>query len=425
MGFADQYLSKQKGISPYFTRLPAERLRFVVVIPAYCEPNLTDALISLWNCTRPKGYAEVIIVVNSSEKAPQSVIDANLTTLHNVAEWIKEHNEPALRFLLIDKTNMPAHDAGVGLARKTGMDEALFRFNQISNPNGFILSFDADSHCDINYFTAIEETTSRNPAVNGFTIYFEHPVSGNEFPEKVYRGIIDYELHLRYLNQFLRYTGFPFAYHTVGSCFGVRADAYAEQGGMNKRKAGEDFYFLHKIIPLGHFIDINCTRVIPSPRSSDRVPFGTGAAVSKYLSSDEESMQTYAPECFLALQSLFQQVQKLYKGKPADIANMIRQLPKPLQGYLHDQDAIEAIGEINANCRTVTTFINRFFRWFDAFRIVKYLNYASHSYFEQIPVREAVVRFLDIAGFKNLPETVNKYDLLMVLREIERGNGNQ
>jgi hypothetical protein len=101
---------------------------------------------------------------------------------------------------------------------------------------------------------------------------------------------------------------------------------------------------------------------------------------------------------------------------------MIRQLPKPLQGYLHDQDAVEAIGEINANCRTVIAFINRFFRWFDAFRIVKYLNYASRSYYGQIPVVEAVVGFLTITGHKEFSATTSAYELLMEMREIERGN---
>ncbi len=174
-------------------------------------------------------------------------------------------------------------------------------------------------------------------------VYFEHPVSGTEFPENVYRGIIDYELHLRYINQFLRFAGFPFAYHTIGSCFGVRADIYAAQGGMNKRKAGEDFYFLHKIIPLGHFAELNTTRVIPSPRPSDRVPFGTGVAVGKYLSSNEAGTLTYAPECFLTLRLLLQQVKRLFRANTADIASMMKTLPKPLSDYLQDQHAGKAI----------------------------------------------------------------------------------
>ena len=131
--------------------------------------------------------------------------------------------------------------------------------------------------CETNYFTAIESVLDTFPNTRGINIYFEHPVSGTEYPETVYRGIILYEMHLRYVNLMTRFTGFPHAYHTVGSCFGVRAESYAREGGMNRKKAGEDFYFLHKIIPLGEFREINSTCVIPSPRESDRVPFGTGA----------------------------------------------------------------------------------------------------------------------------------------------------
>jgi len=425
MGFADQYLSKQKGVSPFFTDQPSQQLRFTVVIPAYCEPGLSHALEALWNCTRPHGHVEVIVVVNSSEHAPPSVRESSLLSLQTAATWIREYPDPAFHYLLMDKTAMPARDAGVGLARKNGMDEALFRFNQIGNPNGFILSFDADSLCDSNYFTAIEAAIDRNPSANGFNVYFEHPVYGNNFPEKVYRGITGYELHLRYMNLFLRFTGFPFAYHTIGSCFGVRADAYAAQGGMNKRKAGEDFYFLHKIIPLGNFIDINDTRIIPSPRISDRVPFGTGMAMGKYFSSGAEVITTYAPECFLTLLSFFQITDKLFKKSYSEVTMIIQQLPEPIRSYLLDQDAVHAITEINNNCNSFAAFINRFFRWFDAFWIVKYLNSAHRSYFKQIPVNEAAIRLLEIAGYRHQDDSVTSVDLLKIFRSIERGEDNR
>lgn len=316
---------------------------------------------------------------------------------------------------------MPARDAGVGLARKTGMDEALFRFSQIGQPHGFILSFDADSLCDDNYFLAIEEVITANPALNGLDIYFEHPVSGTGFPESIYRGITEYELHLRCLKLFLRYSGFLYAYHTIGSCFGVRADAYAAQGGMNKRKAGEDFYFLHKIIPLGRFAEINTTRIVPSPRMSDRVPFGTGAAMGKYVTSEPESMLTYAPECYLLLRTFFQQAAQLYKADPLEIANSFRQLPGFLSEYLDKLHAVEAIGEINANCSSPSSFINRFYRWFDAFRIVKFLNYASSSVYGKVPVREAALRYLEITCYPVQDESISNIELLKLFRKFERG----
>ena len=52
---------------------------------------------------------------------------------------------------------------------------------------------------------------------------------------------------------------------------------------MNRKKAGEDFYFLQKLFDAGHFSECNTTRVIPSPRPSDRVIFGTGPAIREYL----------------------------------------------------------------------------------------------------------------------------------------------
>jgi hypothetical protein len=136
-----------------------------------------------------------------------------------------------------------------------------------------IACFDADCTCDPNYLAATENFFQSQPSAPGASIYFEHPLDGeNREP------IALYELHLRYYVEALRYAGFPHAYHTIGSSMAARADPYFKQGGMNKRKAGEDFYFLHKIIPLGGFGEINDTRVIPSPRASHRVPFGTGRA---------------------------------------------------------------------------------------------------------------------------------------------------
>ena len=150
------------------------------------------------------------------------------------------------------------------------MDEALRRFDDIGRTEGIIAGYDADCRCETNYLTALERHFHEHPRSSGCSIYFEHPLQGQLSPQ-IYEAAAAYELHLRYYIQALRYSGFPHAHHTLGSCMAVRADAYCEQGGMNKRKAGEDFYFLHKIIPLGGFTDLTATTVHPSPRPSDQV----------------------------------------------------------------------------------------------------------------------------------------------------------
>jgi len=420
MGFADLYLSKQRNFSPHFSHPPSKELRYIVVLPAYCEPDLITSLNSLWKCIRPNGHVEVIIVINSPEDAPEDVKRNNTDAAVKVNDWIKDHPDRSFEFLLMLKLDMPVKDAGVGLARKTGMDEALSRFNTLGCRDGIILSFDADSVCDENYFTSIEETLSCHQDVRGFSIYFEHPVTGNEFPEKTYRGIIAYELHLRYVSLFLRYTGFPYAVHTIGSCFGVRAMTYALQGGMNKRKAGEDFYFLNKIIGSGDFIEINNTCVYPSPRISNRVPFGTGAAIAKYMALEKEFYNTYDPNSFMMLRNLFMQIPEFYKISKSGIESRIASLSKPLSGFLGSIDAVNAILEINANSASVKAFIKRFYSWFDAFRIIKFLNYCSQNYTPQIAVRDAVNVYLNTTGITLPHKEASELEMLFLLRKIER-----
>lgn len=420
MGFADRYLNKQKGFIPNVSSLPSAQLNYVVVIPAYCEPDLTDALESLWNCARPKGHVEVLVVINSPENAREEVLQSNRQALEKTSEWIASHHDSSMRFHLLERLSLPARDAGVGLARKIGMDEAVYRFNLINKPEGYILSFDADSRCDKNYFTSIDKETCNHPDIKGFSVYFEHPVQGIEFDDRVYAAITDYELHLRYVNQFLRFAGFPYAHHTVGSCFGVRADVYAAQGGMNKRQGGEDFYFLHKIIPLGNFTDITTTRVIPSPRVSTRVPFGTGPVIGRYLDAEEPGMTTYAPECFLALQGFFACIPQLFKAGRAVIAGQVNGMPESLQAFLTENQVVESVMEISANCGSPDTFNKRFFRWFDAFRVIKYLNYASRNFYPQLPVGEAARLFLLTMGHVNPGERYKNLELLQLFRKLER-----
>ena len=157
------------------------------------------------------------------------------------------------------------------------MDLALERFKKIGY-NGIIAGLDADTTVAENYLYEINHffINTNNQAAS---IHFEHPINGYDYNQFNYEQIIYYELHLRYYKNALQYLELPFAFHTIGSAFALTAKAYARQGGMNRRKAGEDFYFINKLIKGEKFGEINKTMVVPSPRISERVPFGTGRAI--------------------------------------------------------------------------------------------------------------------------------------------------
>jgi hypothetical protein len=216
----------------------------------------------------------------------------------------------------------------------------------------------------------------------------------------------------------LKWAGFPFSYHTVGSAFAVRAGAYVKYGGMNRRKGGEDFYFIHKITPHGKYSELNSTSVFPSPRPSDRVPFGTGRAVKKYL-EDNEEIKTYCLEAFIDLKKLFSKADKLYKTESNEISKFLAVLNKPLKEFLLSINFQQKISEINNNVSTCESFRNRFFQKFNAFFVVKYMNFVHMNYFEKIPVSRAANDLIPEMGISRNGLT-DPLNLLEVYRKLDR-----
>jgi hypothetical protein len=374
-GFADLYLERHAFYGRFIDVAPEPDTSIIVVIPCYNEPDIIDSVESLFYANRPSFPVEIIVVVNAPENASNESKEQNRRTVLKIREWCSNYNFPDFRVHVIDVDPFPARHAGAGFARKAGMDEAVRRFNLLNNENGIIVSFDADSVCDPNYFTELEKCLLVNK-FNGCTIYFEHPLEGDAESEVIYEAVTLYELYLRFFVQALRLTGFPWAFHTIGSCFAVNVRVYAAQGGMNRRRAGEDFYFLHKLFPLGNFTELNTTRVVPSERASDRVPFGTGPAIKKYLKGDRALLRTYSLTTFLELSEVFDKVPDMYNKGEKELEEIIGQFPGCIGKFLYNHGFIGAIQEMNMHSAGLVTFRKRFFTWFNAFRVIKFLNYS-------------------------------------------------
>ena len=414
MNFVDTYLRKQ-NFQPTLTDQPQTDLFLCLAIPCFNEPTLIRTLQAIWDCKRPKTSVEVIVVVNSSENAPKESILQNTLSLSEGLEWARNHDDPKLQFHFLYRPDLPQKFAGVGLARKIGMDEAVWRFSLVKNPKGIIAGFDADSLCDPNYLVEIEQHFLQHPKSDGASVYFEHPISGEEFPKSIYDGIVKYELHLRYLNQALRLVGHPHAFHTVGSSFAVRMDAYVKQGGMNKRQAGEDFYFLQKIISLENFTELNGTRIIPSPRESDRVPFGTGAAMRLLSACQNNELKTYSLQSYLDLKFFFNEVPNFYRTDKETIESKVSKLPTPIRNFLIENLFFEELMSIQCNVASPDKFRERFFRWFNAFKVIKFLNFTHTKYYVKQDVITEAGKLLEIIGIQPYSEAnklLGKYRLL-------------
>jgi hypothetical protein len=415
MGFADFYFTKYALNQALISEKPANDLNMVITIPCFNEQHTIKALEGLYCCIPTLKSVEVIILINYPESQHTKFAQQHADIYTNINEWANDHNTLKLKFYPII-VPLSGKQAGVGFARKLAMDEALRRFNLLENPKGIIVGYDADCTCDTNYLFAIESFFVSKPKADGCSIFYEHPIAGNEYEPEIYNAIIQYELYLRYYIEGLRKAKYPFAYHTLGSSFAVTANAYALQGGMNRRKAGEDFYFLHKIIPLGNFFEINNTRVIPSPRTSDRVPFGTGAAVTKIIENNQNQYLTHNPAIFDILHDFFKIIPELYQKQITDSDDWFLKIHYTLKRFLIQNNFASILKEINANCSKVETFNKRVFVWFNGLMVLQYLNDAHTNDFLKIPIEEASIKIL---GLSNIPDSVHLLELFRIHQKKE------
>lgn len=386
--FADRYIQNNVVYPPFIEEKSSALLSMVVVIPCLKEPAIIQTLESLWACDAPEAYCEVIVTVNNSEDSSQEVKDFNLSTYEQLKQW-KVNDRERLVLLPIYASSVNSKSAGAGMARKIGMDEAIRRFNALNKPDGVIVSLDADCLVSANYLREIEKQFTTFRSCIGATINFSHRIEETD-DKKQQEGIRLYENYLRYYKHALAFTGYPHAIDTIGSAFAVRAEAYVRQGGMNRRQAGEDFYFLHKLTRLGRLAEITSACVYPSARVSDRVPFGTGAAMNKWMNHHEDLNLTYCFKAFKDLKQLFDLTGQLYKITKAPYAELLNTLPPALQVYLEETSFEEKLTEVKRNSSTLESFNKRFFQAFDAFQVMKFLNFAHEKYYSRQPLPEAI-----------------------------------
>lgn len=386
--FADKYLEKNQHKN-LINELSVTPPGIIIVIPCLREQELSKTLNSLNQCDLPDCMVEVILLINQSEVADEETNRLNTQTKAEADEWIAENPKSGIRFYAVGPITLKKKWAGAGLARKKGMDEAIRRFNLTDNKNGILVSLDADTLVARNYLVEIEKHFKEHPKQVGATLAFEH--QKQQLDEKHCEGIELYELYLDYYKRALHYSGYPYSLFTIGSAFAVKAEAYVKRGGMNRRRAGEDFYFLQNLVQIGRVGEITSTKVYPSARLSNRVPFGTGPILQKWMKGEEDLSLTYNFEAFKNLQQFFAQKDRLFKIQPNDYLELVSTLNRPVKEFLElDKFSVE-LADLNNNCSRLETFQVRFFQKFNAFKILKFLNFAHEKFYQKADLQEQVV----------------------------------
>jgi len=419
MDILQRYIERQDS---HFSRCLDESLKrasIFVVIPCYNEPELLTTLNSLAACYPPDAEVSVLVVINDAEDSPEEAVAQNKTTADCIAHWQSQNPHLFFEVQRVVARALPRKWAGVGWARKIGMDAAVSQIIKNNYPDGIIVSFDADSTVLPNYLQTIETAFNENPSFNFFTLYFEHPYDDPELATSIREGIIRYELHMRYYRNAMQWIGYPHAIHTVGSSFALKASAYAKQGGMNRRKAGEDFYFLHKLVLLGQYGNINSTTVFPAARQSDRVPFGTGAAIKKWSEGSSELKSTYSLDAFSNLKPLFSIAPQFWPMEHTELISAFASFHPLIQSFCETAQTIGELLELKKNCSNSKVFEKRVFHLLNAFWILKYLNYAHEFGYKRTSLETAPAELLQKLGMQTGYDA-SLENLLEIFRNLDK-----
>ncbi len=384
-----------------------------VVIPALAERDNLPATFASLSLNPPDYLARtlVIVVVSNRTDVSREQFSNNRATL----EWLRCTPCPRLNLAWVDASSpgleLPARE-GVGLARKIGFDAALRRLN--GDAESLLISLDADTLVDATYLAAIFSHFQHHRE-GGAALPFRHQPAERRVQEQAIRH---YELYLRSYLFGLQCARSPYAYHTIGSAFACRAASYIKAGGMNRRSAGEDFYFLQQLAKVAGVALLEGTVVHPSPRFSDRVPFGTGKAVEKQVVAGEKPFNFVAVDGFRTVKEWLELMARDWDRPAEEILSRVAESSPVLNDFLNELNFSVVWEKLRCNHTSRSQRLRAFHHWFDALRTRQLLSRSMTD--RALPVEKCVAELLAWGGY---PGMERETDQLQLLERLQGAGG--
>jgi hypothetical protein len=366
----------------------------VMVIPAYREsPALLETLTHM---PEGSGRTLIILVLNRPDTDSDPQANAELRTALQCQPLPQAQRGSVPIQCLNEHTDLYLHDIdllcgptpaalGVGLARKTGCDLALQWMVAGGISGQWLCCTDADASVPQDYFKQLD---SAAPDAVAAIFDFQH-MPGEDQDCDTATAL--YELRLHHYVLGLEYAGSPYAYHTLGSCIAIRANAYVQVRGFPKRAGAEDFYILNKLAKIGPISKLSGQCIQLQSRHSSRVPFGTGPAVAAIIAAGRpEDVRIFDhPRCFEALRALLASLPELTQSPDAALAQLfVRQgldatVAEQSDAALQGMEIRSGLAHCQQQSKSSAQFQRQFHQWFDAFRTLKFIHLIRDAGWEQ------------------------------------------
>tara|TARA_Y100001970_G_scaffold120870_1_gene149939 strand:+ start:9 stop:1127 length:1119 start_codon:yes stop_codon:yes gene_type:complete len=342
---------------------------FLITIPCYDEldyikktlESISKQSIKLLNKTL------ISVTINNSNKENKTVRENNQKTYEELIN-VNYNFELIIIDAYSKEKSIEDKNAGVGMARKISVDACL---NYI-HPDSLISFIDADTTLSKNYLSRIHSSYKKN-GWEGATVDFEHD---RDFPETI-ELINEYENFLKTTASKIAASGSPYNYVPLGSTMVCTFNSYIAIGGMNRKKAAEDFYFLQELEKYSGVHKINEVLVHPSSRYLNRTYLGTSTRLKKCMDGELEMKSFYYSDA--AFNILNKWLSLALSSREINCGSMLNKASKinsELKHFLIDHNINKSWDSI-ISAPSNKHFTNQFHRWFDGFKTLKLLKLFS------------------------------------------------
>ena len=313
----------------------------------------------------------VIVVVNHGENADELFKNDNKKTLqflststYSITLGVVDAATPGLE--------LPPRQAGVGMARKIGMDLAL---PYLMGKRSLLFSTDADTNVDRHYLEIVLDYFKQYNA-DAAVVGFSHSIPENPDLENT---IKEYEEFLLITALKIKEAGSPYGYVALGSAMVCKAEAYMAVGGMPRKKATEDFYFLQELAKFCTVHSIPDILVYPSSRPVSRVYLGTGFRMAQTQRGFEIKNLHYSKHAFTLLHKWIALGTTAWKMTLVELLDKIGSQNKELKNFLVKEGIENIWNNLQSSSPSENHFIRQFHRWFDGLKTIRLLKHFTKT----------------------------------------------
>ena len=137
--------------------------------------------------------------------------------------------------------------------------------------------------------------------------------------------------------------------------------------------------------------------------------------MQNWLIEEEKTLMSYHPQSFVDLKQFALAVPNLYSEK--------RDIPTSINAFLTTINFEENLKKIKQNSTSKTHFTEVFFKWFNAFKVLKFMHYARDNYYPNLSIAEGANSLLELMDEKQATKSachkLNNKALLLAFRQLD------